>query len=151
MNNALKFLLLAAGCALVVLLITYAVKTAEKGKDDVDGNLGQYSKVSSEYDDMALKVYDGNEVKGAEVKRMIGENADNEFLSIKVINGKSDIEDYIHTAVITSNVAAIGAALTTAVAVDPAATNYINDNGMFLGKVFYDENGVVACVQFTQQ
>jgi hypothetical protein len=151
MNNALKFLLLAAGCALVVLLITVGVKTANKGKEDTDGNLDQYSALAGEYEDIELKVYDSATVLGSEVKRLIDEKAGDKFLSIKVINGKSDEEDYINSSTITSGVASITATSAVTVSTSPKDTNYINDSGTFLCEMFYDLNGVVACLRFTQQ
>lgn len=152
MNNALKFLMLAAGCALVVLLITVGVKTANKGKEDTDGNLDQYSAMASDYEDIDLKVYDDTTVLGSEIKRLINEKEGDEYLSIKVINGKSDEEDYIHTSTIgTKNVVTIGTALTTAIATNTSAANYINDSGTFKSTVLYDQNDVVACIRFIQE
>ena len=152
MNNALKFLLLAAGCALVVLLITVGVKTANKGKENTNGNLDQYSKMASNYDDIELKVYEGTEVLGKEVKSLIHDLAGDDFISIRVINGKVDTEDYIHTPSISSSSVVTGiATVTTAVSNVPSAGNYINDSGTFLCDVLYDQNDVVACLRFTQQ
>lgn len=151
MNNALKFLLFAAGCAIVVLLITVGVKTANKGKEDIESNVGQYSEAASKYEDIAIKVYDQSITLGSEVKRLIADYADNDYLSIKVINGKTDTEDYIHASTITSNVATIDADVAITASTDPADDNYINDAGTFYGEVFYDQNGVVACLQFKQQ
>jgi len=151
MNNALKFLLLAAGCALVVLLITVGVKTANKGKEDTDGNLDQYSKMASEYEDIDLKVYDNTTVLGSEVKRLINEKARDEYLSIKVKNGKGYEEDYIHTATIgASNIVKIETAVTTAIATKTSSDNYINDAGTFTSDVLYDQNDIVACIRFVQ-
>lgn len=151
MNNALKFLLLAAGCAVVVLLITIGVKTANKGKEDTNGNLDQYSKLAGEYEDIELKVYDNAVVLGSEIKQLIKDNQKNNYLSIKVRNGKNNDEDYLYSSTITDNVVTIGNQVNTAVSTTPSSANYINDAGKFLCKVFYDKNGVVACLQFQQQ
>jgi len=152
MNNALKFLLLAAGCAIVVLLITVGVKTANKGKEDTDGNLDQYSAMAGDYEDIDLKVYDEDIILGSEVKNLIKDNTGDSYVSIKVTNGKSDTEDYIHASTIgTNNVVTIGAVVTTAVSTSSSADNFINDAGLFLCSVLYDQNGVVACLRFIQQ
>ena len=151
MGNIWKFLLLAVGCIIVVALITLSLRISKKGEGDTEKNLGQYSKVAGDAEDAELKMYDGTEVNGSEIKALIRKYGGDDYLSIKVINGKSDTEDYIHASTIINGVATIGAALTTAISENPAVDNYINDGGTFKGALFYDQNDIVACLRFTQQ
>jgi hypothetical protein len=151
MSNALKFLLLAAGCGLVILLITVAVMTAKKGEDDTNANLDQYSRMAGEYEDIDLKVYDSSVILGSEVKDLIKGNSGDSYLSIKVLNGKGNTTDYIHVSTIASNIVTIGAVSAAAVSASPADLNYINDSGTFLCETLYDQNGVVACLRLKQQ
>lgn len=152
MNNALKFLLLAAGCAIVVLLITVGVKTANKGKEDIEGNVGQYSEAASNYEDVDKTVYDGTVVLGTEVKRVIETYNDDAYLSVVVDTSRGDSTAYINACAVT------GLTITTNSGIDftalPTAktnANYINDAGEFLTTVYYDANNVVACIWFQQQ
>jgi hypothetical protein len=153
MNNALKFLLLAAGCALVVLLITVGVKTANKGKEDVDSNIGQYSEAASHYEDVDKTVYDGTIVLGTEVKRLIETYDDDEYLSIVVDTVGGVATSYVNTCEVPeltvstdSGIKYSGMSLLTKV-----DANYINDAGEFLTTVYYDDNNVAACIWFQQQ
>jgi hypothetical protein len=151
MSNALKFLLLAAGCGLVILLITVAVMTAKKGENDTNANLDQYSSMAGEYEDIDLKVYDGNVVMGSTIKDLIGKYAGSDYFSVKVHNGKGNTTDYIRSSTIASNTVTIGTASAAAVSANPSEVSYINDSGTFLCEVLCDQNGIIACLRFDQQ
>lgn len=151
MSNIWKFLLLAVGCIIVVALITLSLRVSKKGEGDTEKNLGQYNKIAGDAEDVDLKMFDGTEVNGSEIKDLIRKHQGNDYLSIKVINGKNDTEDYIHGSTITNGVVTIGTALTTAISENPSDDNYINDGGTFKAAVFYDQNDVVGCIRFTQQ
>lgn len=152
MNNALKFLLLAAGCALVVLLITVGVKTANKGNDDIEGNVDQYSEAASGYEDVDKTVYDGSIVLGSEVKRLIENYNEEDYLSIVVDTVRGASTAYVNACTVT------GLTVTTNSGIDFSAipklktdNNYINEAGEFLATIYYDANDVVACIWFQQQ
>jgi len=153
MNNALKFLLLAAGCAVVVLLITVGVKTANKGKEDIDGNVGQYSEAAGAYDEVDKTVYDGTTVLGKEVKRLIETYDEDDYLSIVVDTLRGVSTAYVNVCVvpdltITTN---SGVKFSGMSILKKTDANYINDAGEFLASVHYDENNVAACIRFQQQ
>ena len=152
MNNALKFLLFAAGCAIVVLLITVGMKTANKGKEDIEGNVGQYSEAASNYEDVDKTVYDGTVVLGSEVKRVLEEYNAEDYLSVVVDTSRGTSTSYINACAVT------GLTVTPNSGIDfsalPSAKtdpNYINDSGKFLATVYYDDNNVVGCIWFQQQ
>ncbi len=151
MGNVWKFLLLAVGCIIVVGLITLSLRISNKGESDTSKNLEVYSRLAGDAEDMKLKRLDETEVKGSEIKEFIREYKKDDYLSIKVINGKKDTEDYLHSSTINNRIATIGAAVTTAISEDPAESNYINDAGIFKAEVIYDHNDVIACVRFTQK
>lgn len=152
MSNALKFLLLAVGCAIVVLLITVGVKTANKGKDGIDGNVDQYSKAASNYEDVDLKVYDGNIVLGNEVKRVIEDYNDDDYISVVVVTLKGTSSAYVNACTVTDLKVTYNSGIDfSAVPKVKTDENYINDTGKFLSTVYYDENNVVACIWFEQQ
>jgi hypothetical protein len=153
MNNALKFLLLAAGCAVVVLLITVGIKTANKGKEDVDQNIGQYSEAASNYEDVEKTVYDGTVVLGTEVKRLIETYDDDDYLSIVVDTTKGVSTSYINTCEVPDLTVSTdsGIKFSGMSLLKKTDSNYINDAGEFLTKVHYDENNVAACIWFQQQ
>lgn len=153
MNNALKFLLLAVGCILVVGLISLGMFITEKGKTDAGTSLAQYSEAAGSADDIELKIYDGNEVSGSEVKRLIKNRAGDEYLSIKVINGKNNEEDYIHGSTIEDNILTEIESTPddTTISENPGDNHYINDNGIFKAELFYDSNDILACIRFQQQ
>lgn len=152
MSNTLKFLILAATCALVILLITIGIKTANKGKDDIEGNVNEYSSASGDYHDVDLELYDGTIVRGAEIKRLIESYNDDEYLSIVVKTKRGESRAYINSC----NIA--GLTVTTNSGIDYSAlpklksdSNYISATGKFLSTVYYDTNDVVACIWFQQQ
>ncbi|MDF2942798.1 MAG: hypothetical protein K0S01_1656 [Herbinix sp.] len=153
MNNALKFLLLAAGCALVVLLITVGVKTASKGKDDIDGNIGQYSKNASDYKEVDKTVYDGTVVLGTEVKRMIETYDKDDYLSIVVDTSRGVSTAYVNKCVVPALTVSTNSGIKYSgmATLQKSDSNYINDSGEFLASVHYDENNVAACIWFQQQ
>ena len=151
MGNVWKFLLLAVGCIIVVGLITLSLRISNKGETDTSKNLEVYSKIAGDAEDLNLKRLDESEVNGSEIKDIIRGYTGDDYLSIKVINGKNDTEDYIHVSTITNRVAAIGAAVATAISEDPSDGNYINDAGIFKAEVIYDQNDVIACIRFTQK
>ena len=151
MGNVWKFLLLAVGCIIVVALITLSLRISKKGETDTADNLELYHRVAGEAVNMDIKMYEGTEVLGSEIKQLIRKYYEDDYLSIKVTNGKNDTEDYIHGSTITNGVAAIGTALTTGISVDPQDDNYINDSGIFKAEVLYDQNDIVACIRFRQQ
>ncbi|HKL79778.1 MAG TPA: hypothetical protein VJ888_05000 [Mobilitalea sp.] len=161
MNNVLKFLLLAFGCIIVIGLITLSGRISKKGESDTEQNLETYNRAAGDAEDIELKIFDGQETQGSEIKELIRKYSSHDYLSIKVINGKTNTEDYIHESTITSKeataetevttVAAIGDKDDTAISDKPSDTNYINDVGIFKTEVIYDQNDVVACLRFTQQ
>ena len=153
MNNALKFLLLAAGCAIVVLLITVGVKTTNKGKEDIDGNVGQYSEAAGDYKEVDKTVYDGTTVLGKEVKRLIETYDDDDYLSIVVDTIRGVSTAYVNACVVpdltvTTNSGVKFSGMSTLKKTD---ANYINDAGEFLASVHYDKNNVTACIWLQQQ
>ena len=151
MSNIWKFLLLAVGCIIVVALITLSLRVSKKGESDTEKNLGQYNRVAGDAEDAELTMYEGTEVNGSEIKDLIRRHSGDDYISIKVINGKKDTEDYIHVSTITNGVATIGAELSTAVSEKTSDDHYINDGGTFKAAVFYDQNDIVACLRFIQQ
>lgn len=161
MNNVLKFLLLAFGCIIVIGLITLSARISKKGESDTEQNLETYNRVAGDAEDIDLKIYDGQETQGSEIKDLIRKYSKHDYLSIKVINGKKNTEDYIHVSTVTSEEATTGAQVTTLAAIGekddtvisdkPSDVNYINDVGIFMTKVIYDKNDVVACLLFTQK
>ena len=161
MNNVLKFLLLAFGCIIVIGLITLSGRISKKGESDAEQNLETYNRAAGDAEDIELKIFDGQETQGSEIKNLIRKYSKHDYLSIKVINGKTNTEDYIHESTITSEEATTGAEVTmlaaigdkddSAISDKPSDTNYINDVGIFKTKVIYDKNDVVACLLFTQQ
>ncbi len=151
MGNVWKFLLLAVGCIIVIALITLSLRISKKGEADTADNLELYQRVAGDAENLDIKIYDETEVLGSEIKQLIRKYSEDDYLSIKVINGKDDTEDYIHRSTITNGVAAIGAALTTGISEKPQDDNYINDSGRFKAEVLYDQNDIVACLRFCQQ
>jgi hypothetical protein len=152
MSNALKFLLLAAGCGLVILLITVAVLTAQKGKADIDSNVGQYSNTASEYEDVDLKAYDGTIVLGKEVKRIIEMYNSDDYLSIVVDTSRGSSTSYINACTLSGlTITANTGTDYTAIPTTKSNADYINNSGEFLCTVHYDANGIVTCLWFTQQ
>lgn len=152
MNNTLKFLILAATCALVILLITIGIKTANKGKDDIEGNVNEYSTTSGDYNNVDLELYDGTIVRGAEIKRLIESYNDDDYLSVVVKTKRGESRAYINSCKIN------GLTVTTNSGIDYSAlpklksdSNYISATGEFLSTVYYDTNDVVACIWFQQQ
>lgn len=151
MGNVWKFLLLAVGCIIVIALITLSLRIYKKGEADTADNLELYQRVAGDAENLDIKIYDETEVLGSEIKQLIRKYSEDDYISIKVTNGKNDTEDYIHGSSITNGVAAIGAALNTGISEDPQDDNYINDSGRFKAEVLYDQNDIVACLRFWQQ
>lgn len=153
MGNIWKFLLLAVGCIIVVALITLSLRVSKKGEGDTEKNLGLYSKVVSNAEDIDLKIYDNVDVKGSEILELIKKYKDNDYLSIVVDTNGGASTAYINPCSATGVTAPILNSGVDFSALPSAKSNanYINHAGIFHSTVYYDANDVVACVWFTQQ
>ena len=155
MNNVLKFLLLAAGCIIVVVLISLGFNLANKGKADVDTNVEKYNNLSAKYDDVEITIYDGMTVLGSEVKQLIKNYENDDYLSIVVKTSMASSPiPYVNTPEsdeIKSKPTGSPKTYHEMQAVTKRENDYINDRGNFLGKVYYDENNVASCIWFEQQ
>ncbi len=152
MNNVLKFLLLAAGCIIVVVLISLGFNLANKGKADVDTNVEKYNTLSSKYQDIEITMYDGMMVLGSEVKQLIRDYSNDEYLSILVeTNMGNKSVAYVNSSSLVGATSGDPKDHHDIATMKKEDKDYINDRGEFIGKVYYDDNDLVACLEFKQQ
>lgn len=152
MSNALKFLLLAVGCIIVVGLISLGIYITDKGKTDATGSLAQYSSTAGESEDVKLRLYDNTDVLGSEIVKLIREYDNHDYISIVVDTAGGNPVAYVNPcrAIGVTPPSYNTGTKYSALPKEKIDSNYINEAGTFHSAIYYDENDVLACIWFDQ-
>lgn len=103
MDNALKFLLIAAGVAIVALLIGLVFNYVKQGQDVNATASEQLTETLSQFSDPKFAVYDNTVVAGSEVLNAIDRFKTDESVCVVVINGAAQT---IYTSATADNIIA---------------------------------------------
>lgn len=176
MDNSLKALILAAGVVITCVVVGLGFFVSREAKNFASDGISQMNGIMSEYSNVNAQIYDGLRVSGQEVINVIEKYTGEPDMSIIVKRIDNQYAQYINT--LTASVSGSGSGspvtLDDQYFEDPlyilseiatpsgnlydtydrstanTATNYINNYGEFLGRVFKDGNGNVTTIYFEQ-
>ncbi|MDF2544372.1 MAG: hypothetical protein K0S47_4090 [Herbinix sp.] len=152
MSDATKLLIFAATVIIVCFICGMGFKVANEGKAAVNDGTGQFSSMTSEYQDIEKTLYDGSNVSGNEVVNFITgvqEKGAEEYLSIWVKTLANKTTGVYYNYKYTDSTTAMTTS-TTALKTAKGDADYINRNAQFLGKVHKDANNNIICIEFVQ-
>ena len=151
MTDVTKILILVATVIIVCILCAIGFKMVNEGRSAVNASTNNLNAMTSQYQDVDVAIYDGSDVQGSEVVNFIEKKISAEdYISIKVYT-KADTTGTTYNYNYDSTNKVLTSVLTNKVPADKAADNYINPSASFSGKVYKDVNGIIICVEFTQQ
>lgn len=145
MTNGMKLLILAASAIIVCVVCGVGFYVTREGKSSVNNATGQFTSMSSSYNDVDKSLYDGLTISGTELVSLI-----------ESYTGTSDFTEGVFTIKVNtlSNLAptpsGTPAVYPTTVAQKKSDANYINPTGKFEGKVKRNENDIIVNITFTQ-
>lgn len=139
MDNMTKMILLAVGILITIGVATFSFVLFFQSKGTAEAGAGQMTKISREFQDADITVYDGMTVTGKDVEKAItkfGADLNDTFIiTVKTILKPTGTP---YSKKPTSSPA-------------KGAADYINPVGVFKGSIEYDDNQVVKGLVFTQQ
>ena len=136
MDNSLKGLILAAGVIITCLVVGLGFYLSREAKNTSNNGASQISKMNSEYQDVDKSLYDGLNISGREVVKLIKKSSDEDFkITVKTKKNKNG-----------ALYAKAPESFPT-----PGAEGYINPNAQFIGEIKYDDNNVINELILTQE
>lgn len=174
MDNSLKALILAAGVVITCVVVGLGFFVSREAKNFASDGISQMNGIMSEYSNTNVQIYDGLRVSGQEVINVIEKYTGDKEISVVVERVDGIFAQYINLLSTTVDGAAIQAGTSTMEeplyicntgltenttrhqyetydrSTPNTATNYINNYGEFLGRVFKDGNGNVTTIYFEQ-
>lgn len=140
MDNVLKFILIGAGVVICIGLITWNFLIKSESENTINSGLNQMSALSTEIADSNKTMYDGLDLSGSEVNKVI-KKFENELGTTFTITVKT-----LANAT-TGKVYSVSPIVFTASGTD----DYINPYGQFSGSVVYNANEAISGLVFTQR
>lgn len=134
-EGAAKFLFGTVIILVACVGIGLTMYIMNEGKEGTNKNMAQYTSLTSQYTDVEREKYDGMEVSGSELMKVITNELEKNEISVEYA-----------TLASTNNTVAVSSTLTLA-ATD---VKYINPFGVFKGSVTKDPNGVITTLTFIQ-
>ncbi len=134
-DGAAKFLFGTVIILVACVGIGLTMYVMNEGKEGTNKNMAQYTSLTSQYTDVEREKYDGMEVSGSEVVKVIKSELEKSEISV----------EYATLASPTKTLAA-----TDTINLIATDAKYINPYGVFQGSVTKDANGVVTTLTFTQ-
>jgi hypothetical protein len=154
LTDATKVLILVATVIVVCILCAIGFKMVNEGKSAVNASTNNLNSMTSQYQDIDVAIYDGATVQGSEVVNFIKKKMSaNSYLSI-LVKTKANTAGLPYNYGYDSS--ATTGTLTTLstqneITENKASNNFINPSASFSGKTYKDANGIIICVEFTQQ
>lgn len=134
---AVKIFLVVVGVILVGLIIAWSTGVFKDKKKDLNDGTERINRAISSMAEFDLLAYDGGSITGSLLLDLIEDARD----------GNIDVEIKVKTI-------AMGTKDPTPYptkAPSKEEDNYINPNGIFIGEVERNENGIITGIAFTQQ
>lgn len=153
-NNALKFLLAAGSCIVVILLLAFGFGIMNKGRSSANQTMESYDNMVSQFDDIKFSVYADSTTTGSDVINLLKNLNASDGVQIIVVNKSATAVTYGINAsgVLEGTTVAGGATYNLASVSDKTVTAaYINSLASFEGSLTRDANGAISAVTFTQK
>jgi len=142
MTNGMKLLILAASAIIVCVVCGVGFYVTREGKNSVNNATGQFTAMSSSYNDVDKSMYDGLIISGTELVSLIESYAEVEEFNNKIFTIK------VNTLANPDENKSI--VYPTAMPENKSDTGYINPTGKFEGSVKRNTNGLIESITFTQ-
>lgn len=144
MDNSLKGLMLAAGVIITCVVVGLGFYISRESRNASNSAGSLIAGMNSEYQDSDKTLYAGMQVSGREVLEAVGKLSDelNED-SFKII---------VYTGKMADGKGIVFSSKEPNLEVTKkGGASYINPNGIFIGEVIKDENGIVTQLIFKQK
>lgn len=158
MNDATKIFILVATVIMVCVLCAVGFKLVNEGKSSVNANTNNINKMTGQYTDIDVSLYEGSLIPGSEVVSIIKKAInDKQYLAIEVETLNGDYVTYNYVYVDSGDDKTLsekgrqGQTAKSEIAIKKKEYGYINPMAMFLGSTYKDSNGSVVCLRFEQQ
>lgn len=158
LNDATKIFILVATVIVVCVLCAVGFKMVNEGKSSVSASTNNLNKMSSQYMDIDLSLYNGSLVAGSEVSSLINSAiTNNDYLAIEVITLDKAHITYNYAYIVNDNEKGLedkgseGQIPRKDVPTEKGAYGYINPMALFLGTTYEDSNKNIVCIRFEQQ
>ena len=155
-ESSSRVMIVAASVIIVCLVCGFSFYVAREGKNTGGKVTGEFMAFASEYQDVDRQLYDGMDVSGREIIRLIETLDSTDYLAVKVNTKMSTgvcYNKFFKTTdkVLYDNATATPVSDLTTTHAIPSNAAYINETATFTGAVHRDSNDVIVCIEFTQQ
>jgi len=134
-----KIFLVVVAVVLVGLIVAWSTGVFKDKKKDLNEGTERINKAISSMTEFDLLTYDGGSVTGSFLLDLIEDVRKGKLdLEISVITGANGSQNF-------------SPSVTPTPVADRHNDAYINPNGIFVGKLERDENGIIEKITFTQQ
>lgn len=139
---SVKGLTLAVVVIIACVLAAISLYMVQRGKSTMNSGNNQYSVLMSDYTELDKTIYDGLEVSGDDVIRVIDQMATDSNVSVRVYTLLNPIGSGAGGKMYTTDSYSFSS---------KSDKDYINPSATFKGKVTKNENGIVVGISFTQK
>lgn len=154
MENSLKAILIGAGVVITMIVVSIGFVLMRSGQSTALTTIGKLDRLNTEMTESQYTMYDGMEVNGSEVVNVIRKFR-NDYIGIQVITKKNSGTWYINNVTLTDDgigkINDSGRTGDISDLINEKSNEYVNPNGVFLGKLIRDENGTIVALTFTQK
>lgn len=154
MENSLKAILIGAGVVITMIVVSIGFVLMRSGQSTALTTIGKLDRLNTEMTESQYTMYDGMEVNGSEVVNVIRKFR-NDYIGIQVITKKNSGTWYINNVTPTDDgigkINDSGRTGDISDLINEKSNEYVNPNGVFLGKLIRDENGTIVALTFTQK